>query len=71
MEVTEQQITLRRLVPSEGKVLVRATEYAREQAREQIDNGDGTYSPFVAVRSTEVYLGCGDEADNYIEVDKE
>lgn len=70
MEVREQQITLRRLLPSEGKVLVRATEYAREQSREMLANGDGTYSPFVAVRSTEVYLGCGDEADNYMEIDE-
>lgn len=70
MEVREQQITLRRLVPSDGKVIVKKTEYAREQAREMLANGDGTYSPFVAVRSTEVYLGCGDEAANYMEIDE-
>ncbi len=70
MEVTEQQITLRRLVPSNGKVLVKKTEHAREQAREMLANGDGTYSPFVAVRSKEMYLGCGDEADNYTEIDE-
>lgn len=70
MEVHEQQITLRRLVPSEGKVLVRATDYAREQAGEMLDNGDGTFTRYEAVRSTEIYLGCGDNADNYIEIDE-
>lgn len=56
MELQEKQVTLRKLVASEGKVIV----------SKSVDE-DG----LPVVRTKELYLAVGDNADNYEEVEEE
>ena len=56
MELQEKQVTLRKLVASEGKILV----------SKSVDE-DG----LPVVKATELYLAEGDSTDNYEEIDKE
>lgn len=53
MELQEKQVTLRKLVASEGKILVSKT---------LDEEGNPT------VKAKEIYLAVGDSADNYDEV---
>lgn len=55
MEVQEKQVILRKLVASKGKVIVSKTVD---------EEGKPT------VQAKELYLGVGDSADNYEEIDE-
>ena len=55
MEVQEKQVTLRKLVASEGKILVSKSK-----------DEEGNY----VVKAKEIYLALGDNEDNYEEIDE-
>lgn len=55
MEIQKKQVELRKLVASEGKILV---------SKSVDDKGD------YVVKSKEIYLANGDNENNYIEIDE-
>jgi len=59
MQLQESQVTLRRLVAEEGKVIV---------SKETQQNEEGQEVP--VVRSKEIYLAKNESTDNYIEIDE-
>lgn len=60
MELKEEQVTLRKLTASEGKIII--------SKETQTDEETGEEKP--VVKSKEVYLGKFDSEDNYIEIDE-
>ena len=56
MKLEEKQVTLRKLVASEGKILV---------SKSLDEEGNPV------VKSKEIYLGIGDSEENYEEIDDE
>jgi len=59
MKIQESQVTLRRLVAEEGKIII---------SKETQLNGNGEEVPIV--ESKEIYLAKNDSEDNYIEIDE-
>lgn len=55
MEVHEKQVTLTKIIASEGKILVSKSK-----------DKEGKY----VVKAKEIYLAVGDSADNYEEIDE-
>ncbi len=60
MKVEEEQVTLRKLTASEGKVII--------SKKTQINEEIGEEEP--VVKSKEIYLGKYDSEENYIEIDE-
>lgn len=60
MKLESEQVTLRKIIASEGKVII--------SKETQIDEKNGEEVP--VVRSKEVYLGKYDSEENYIEIDE-
>lgn len=60
MKLESEQVTLRKLIASEGKIII-----SRET---QIDEETGEEKPIL--KSKEVYLGKYDSEENYIEIDE-
>lgn len=61
MKLESEQVILRKLTPSDGKIII-----SKETI---IDEETGKEKP--AVKSKEIYLGKYDSEDNYIEIDDE
>lgn len=57
-----QEVKLRKLVASEGKILV---------SKEVKIDEKGNETEISLVKSKEIYLGKNDSEDNYIEIDEE
>ena len=60
MELKEEQVRLRRLIPDKGKVIISKETKIDEETGEEVP----------VVRSKEIYLGKYDSEDNYIEIDE-
>lgn len=60
MKLESEQVTLRKLTASEGKIIV-----SKEM---KIDEETGEEKP--VVKSKEIYLGKYDSEDNYVEIDE-
>lgn len=60
MKLESEQVTLRKLIASEGKIII-----SRET---QIDEETGEEKPIL--KSKKVYLGKYDSEENYIEIDE-
>lgn len=60
MELKEEQVTLRKLTASEGKVII----------SKETKNDEETGEKVPIVKSKEIYLGKYDSEENYIEIDE-
>lgn len=60
MKLESEQVTLRKLTASEGKIII--------SKETQIDEETGEEKP--VVKSKEIYLGKFDSEDNYVEIDE-
>lgn len=60
MELQEKNVKLRKLTASQGKIIV---------SKETTKDENGNEIPIIKAR--EIYLGCNDSEDNYIEIDEE
>ena len=56
-----QEVKLRKLVASEGKVII---------SKEKQTDEEGKETEIPLVRSKEIYLGKNDSEENYIEIDE-
>ncbi len=60
MELKEEQVTLRKLTASAGKIIISKETKIDEETGEEVP----------VVKSKEIYLGKFDSEDNYIEIDE-
>lgn len=60
MELKEEQVTLRKLTASEGKIIISKETKIDEETGEEVP----------VIKSKKIYLGKHDSEENYIEIDE-